>query len=369
MPPPHMQHPYGYPQGAFPPPPGPGYQRYPAPPMPPQQQQQQQQQMGQHPLPPLPVQREQKPAEAPEARPSALPAQPPMQKPASPKPQPVPVAQAPTKPPANAPNSGIIPKTELPERLPLAPQAQSQTQPKTNGAPQPNLAPASFAQAAAGRSPVPAARSAPTQINGSRAAQPQRQPSVSAGQVEQLASDMNRMRPPSGPSRGSGRGGRGGLRVPSGPRPPSQTSAPAAPMPAPAAAQPAQPDATKPLPEFDFESATARFEKVAEGEKAQAQHQGSTDGFYQKSSSFFDTISSELNEGAKDRFDRRAEANKNADTFGEECVRCLLLSLTERLGRARSMRPAGRGFRGRGRGRGGRGRGAPRGGAMTAAAA
>lgn len=82
--------------------------------------------------------------------------------------------------------------------------------------------------------------------------------------------------------------------------------------------------------EFDFEKANARFEKKSAGDQKPK---------YDKSSSFFDTISSSNTERGNMRWNE--ERSLNMDTFGQEGSR-------------------GRGNwrgRGRGRGRGGRGRG------------
>lgn len=181
--------------------------------------------------------------------------------------------------------------------------------------------------------------------------------------MDNLTQKVNQMRVQDGPTRGRGRGrGRGG---PAGGRRES-----------------AHKPMEVPSEDYDFESANARFNKqdlvkqqIATGSPVTSPQNGEiadpianghteaedivipakpgAEKGYDKTSSFFDNISSDL----KDRMDahgesvdgralRREERNKNVDTFGQGSV-------------DNGYRG---GFRGRGRGRGGFGRGGPRGG-------
>jgi len=137
---------------------------------------------------------------------------------------------------------------------------------------------------------------------------------------------------------------------------------------------------TRNLPEFDFAASNAKFAtQAATEDSAVVETVGISiiprptgETFYEKSSSFFDNISSDSKErgdsterrtapqfgggrgrggingtsGAPQRFDRNVERSKNMDTFGEE---------GSNAGRSNGNR------RGRGRGRGGmrRGNGGP----------
>jgi protein LSM14 len=184
--------------------------------------------------------------------------------------------------------------------------------------------------------------------------------------MDNLAQKVNQMRVQDAPARGRGRGrGRGG---PAGPRRES-THKPV----------------EVPTEDYDFESANAKFNKqdlvkqqIASGEPMPSQQNGAVpepasnghtevedvvipakpgaEKGYDKQSSFFDNISSDLKDRqvAQDgmidgRAMRRDERNKNVDTFGQGSV--------------------DNGYRGgfRGRGRGGRGfaRGGPRGGGFA----
>lgn len=143
--------------------------------------------------------------------------------------------------------------------------------------------------------------------------------------------------------------------------------------------------------DFDFESANAKFNKedlvkeaIASGspvgtpnENNGGAENGEMNGHddvvipkasaenYDKKSSFFDNISSDLKDRAKEsgKFDGRAmrneERSKNLETFGQG-------SVDNYRGGFRG-RGRGRGFRGRGRGgfERGRGRGEPRGGSTS----
>jgi len=98
-----------------------------------------------------------------------------------------------------------------------------------------------------------------------------------------------------------------------------------------------------PTEEFDFEQANAKFSKELEQER-ELEHAG-----YNKSSSFFDNISSSTDERTNMRW--HEERNLNMDTFGEASLQ---------RGRGRGRGRGGRGnWRGRGnyRGRGGNWRG------------
>lgn len=111
-----------------------------------------------------------------------------------------------------------------------------------------------------------------------------------------------------------------------------------------------------PSSDFDFAASNERFDKqnvqlkkAGEGASAGAVDipAASPEAFYDKASSFFDTISSDLNTSSgNDRFDRNQERSKNMATFGQ----------AEASG---NFRGRGRGYRGGG----GRGRGGSRGGA------
>ena len=102
-------------------------------------------------------------------------------------------------------------------------------------------------------------------------------------------------------------------------------------VPQPAATQKPRRESKLDIPpeEFDFEQANAKFSKELEQER-ELEHTG-----YNKSSSFFDNISSSTEERTNMRWSE--ERNLNMDTFGEA-----------------SLQRGGRGGRG-GRGRGGRG--------------
>ena len=194
------------------------------------------------------------------------------------------------------------------------------------------------------------------------------QPQVqqTGGSMDNLAQKVNQMRVQDAPARGRGRGrGRGG---PAGVRRES-THKPV----------------EVPTEDYDFESANAKFnkqdlvkEQIASGEPMSNQQNGAVpepasnghteiedviipakpgaEKGYDKQSSFFDNISSDLKdrqvqqgEMIDGRAMRRDERNKNVDTFGQGSV--------------------DNGYRGgfRGRGRGGRGfaRGGPRGGGFA----
>jgi len=112
------------------------------------------------------------------------------------------------------------------------------------------------------------------------------------------------------------------------------------------------------LPEFNFAQNNAKFSKeevakeAAAGEKSSVIPESDTqEGFYNKSSSFFDNISSSAKERFEGgdanmtRYERRGEERKlNLETFGQAGSD------------NRNNRGRGRGGRGRGRGgRGGRG--------------
>ncbi|EMG45512.1 SCD6 Protein SCD6 [Candida maltosa Xu316] len=95
-----------------------------------------------------------------------------------------------------------------------------------------------------------------------------------------------------------------------------------------------------PTEEFDFEQANAKFSKELEQER-ELEHTG-----YNKSSSFFDNISSSTEERTNMRW--AEEKNLNMDTFGEA-------SLQRGRGRGRGGRGGRGNWRGRGGNRGGRG--------------
>ncbi|GAW14860.1 hypothetical protein ANO14919_042650 [Xylariales sp. No.14919] len=161
---------------------------------------------------------------------------------------------------------------------------------------------------------------------------------LTAANVDNLATKVNEMRvnaaPRGGPGRGRGRGGRGG--------PQSKIEVPDA--------------------DFDFQTANAKFNKQAissspvgdapNGDTSETPEP--EDGAYNKTRSFFDNISSEAKERAENggqkpggREWRGEEQRKNMETFGQGSV-------------DGGYRGSYRG-RGRGRGRGSmRGRGGPR---------
>lgn len=184
-----------------------------------------------------------------------------------------------------------------------------------------------------------------------------------AGAVDNLSQKVNQMRVQDGPTRGRGSnrgrgaGGRGGRRE-------SQSKT-----------------VDVPKEDFDFESANAKFNKqelvkeaIASGEPITSPTNGdaadplasATNGHqdddvvipakekgYDKKSSFFDNISSDLKDRTTQqqtgeyidgRAMRREERTKNMDTFGQGSIDGGF------RGRGRGR---GRGFAGRGRGRGG----------------
>ncbi|KAF3941247.1 hypothetical protein ABW19_dt0208736 [Dactylella cylindrospora] len=137
-----------------------------------------------------------------------------------------------------------------------------------------------------------------------------------------------------------------------------------------------------PTTDYDFESANARFTKVAEGEEGAAPEAAESsaearkpsidqdakpaiiaqDGYYNKGKSFFDNISCENKEraeakesgidGRQNAQRRNEEVKKNIETFGQGSVD----SPFNRRGGwrgGRGGRGRGSGFRGRGRGGGG----------------
>lgn len=246
--------------------------------------------------------------------------------------------------------------------LPLAPNAASKPAvPKQaaaggQAAPAPAAQPQSYADATHAATAAVAAAMAKL----GPASQQQQQ---AGGNLDNLTQKVNQMRVHDAPARGRGRGrGRGG---PAGGRRES-----------------AHKPMEVPTEDYDFESANAKFnkqdlikEQIATGSPVTSPQNGDTpdpianghteseevvipakpgaEKGYDKQSSFFDNISSDL----KDRMDaqgesvdgramRREERNKNVDTFGQGSV-------------DNGYRG---GFRGRGRGGRGYGRGGPRGG-------
>ncbi|AEY96257.1 FADR037Wp [Eremothecium gossypii FDAG1] len=105
--------------------------------------------------------------------------------------------------------------------------------------------------------------------------------------------------------------------------------------------------------DFDFEQSNARFSKGAAAGTAGAEAPAAAAGeevFYDKKSSFFDSISTSTETNTNMRW--KDERQLNMDTFGQASAR-------PRNGRGWFRGRGGRGGRGRGRGgrRGGRGRG------------
>jgi protein LSM14 len=252
--------------------------------------------------------------------------------------------------------------------LPLAPSAGTKPvtprQPvaSTQAAPAAVAQPSSYADATHAATAAVAAAMAKLGPAGQQQ-QPQQQPQASAN-VDNLTQKVNQMRVQDAPIRGRGRGrGRG---APTGVRRES-----------------AHKPVEVPEEDYDFESANARFnrqdlvkEQIASGEPMASPQNGnvldpianghvetddvvipakpSAEKGYDKKSSFFDNISSDLKdrqvtqgEMIDGRAMRRDERNKNVDTFGQGSV-------------DNGYRG---GFRGRGRGGRGFGRGGPRGGA------
>lgn len=105
-----------------------------------------------------------------------------------------------------------------------------------------------------------------------------------------------------------------------------------------------------PKEDFDFQGSNAKFTKdevhteEAEPDKPEPNEESHPDQFYNKKSSFFDSISTSTETNTNLRW--QEEKAMNLDTFGQASAR-------PRFGRGGQR--GGRGGRGRGRGRGGRG--------------
>ena len=136
--------------------------------------------------------------------------------------------------------------------------------------------------------------------------------------VEQLAKDMSRAN--MGTRRPSASAGNEGVSV-FGLAPNARRAQPAGagrqllPFGAPAAQVPEVPQS-----DFDFASSNANFKKDLGGEQEEVVIPAAPEMFYDKKSSFFDSISSDIksrSEGVGMRGDRGAERTKNLDTFGE----------------------------------------------------
>jgi protein LSM14 len=285
-------------------------------------------------------------------------------------------ATAPPQVPAQQPQQQKAAKKPTDSRiaLPLAPNtatkpaAPKQAATPSQSAPSNVAQPSSYADATHAATAAVAAAMAKLGPAGQQQQQPpqQQQQQPQAGMnMDNLTQKVNQMRVQDAPIRGRGRGrGRGG---PTGVRRES-----------------AHKPVEVPTEDYDFESANAKFkinkedlvkEQIASGEPLSPQNGDTPDPIsnghteteevvipakpgaekgYDKKSSFFDNISSDLKdrqvtqgEMIDGRAMRRDERNKNVDTFGQGSV--------------------DNGYRGgfRGRGRGGRGfsRGGPRGGA------
>ncbi|KAM0713899.1 hypothetical protein Q7P37_010861 [Cladosporium fusiforme] len=309
---------------------------------------------------PPPVQNNMKPVEMPStpaAAPAAQPAGPPP--PVESKPSPA-AATAPAPVPAQAPQQTAAKKAANSRvALPLpAPNAATKPAPKQAAAAPPQAASQPEAYADATHAATAAVAAAMAKLP--TAGQQQQQPT--GVNMDNLTQKVNQMRVQDAPARGRGRGrGRGG---PAGGRRES-----------------AHKPMEVPTEDYDFESANAKFNKqdlikqqIATGSPVTTPQNGDipdpmsnghneteevvipakpgAEKGYDKQSSFFDNISSDLKdrmvthgETIDGRALRRDERNKNVDTFGQGSVD------TGYRG----------GFRGRGRGRG-FSRGGPRGG-------
>lgn len=279
-------------------------------------------------------------------------------------------ATAPPQAPAQQPQQKAAKKpTDSRIALPLAPNAATkpaaprQAATPSQAAPATVAQPSSYADATHAATAAVAAAMAKLGPAGQQQQQQQQQPQAGMN-MDNLTQKVNQMRVQDAPARGRGRGrGRGG---PAGVRRES-----------------AHKPVEVPTEDYDFESANAKFnkqdlvkEQIASGEPITSPQNGNVpdpisnghteiedvvipakpgaEKGYDKKSSFFDNISSDLKdrqvtqgEMIDGRAMRRDERNKNVDTFGQGSV--------------------DNGYRGgfRGRGRGGRGfsRGNPRGGA------
>lgn len=279
-------------------------------------------------------------------------------------------ATAPPQAPAQQPQQKAAKKpTDSRIALPLAPNAstkhaaQRQAAAPSQASPAPGTQPSSYADATHAATAAVAAAMAKLGSAGQQQQQQQSQQQQAGGNMDNLTQKVNQMRVQDAPIRGRGRGrGRGG---PAGVRRES-----------------AHKPVEVPTEDYDFESANAKFnkqdlvkEQIASGEPLTSPQNGDipdpisnghteidevvipakpgAEKGYDKQSSFFDNISSDLKdrqvtqgEMIDGRAMRRDERNKNVDTFGQGSV--------------------DNGYRGgfRGRGRGGRGfnRGGPRGG-------
>ena len=242
----------------------------------------------------------------------------------------------------------FVPPASTTSKGPVASSAGNTAQPKP--------APSAAAMEEASRSAKEAVAAALAKLNPQAATQPKPVPASNRSVVDALTKQVNEMRTTdAGP-----RGGRGGLRgqrgnFRGGQRKPMEI----------------------PKTDYDFESANAKFNKddmikeatatdspIEETAIAQNGIDGNTNGekrkdslpvpaaqAYNKSSSFFDNISSEAKDreeekqGPRGRAFRNEEFKKNYDTFGQGSVD------------GGGFRGRGRGFRGRGRPYGGQGRG------------
>lgn len=278
------------------------------------------------------------------------------------KPSPA-AATAPAPIPAQAPQQTAAKKAANSRvALPLAPNAATKPAQKPAPSAPTQAAPAAVAQPEAYADATQAATAAVAAAMAKLPAAGQQQQQQVGGNMDNLTQKVNQMRVQDAPARARGRGrGRGG---PAGGRRES-----------------AHKPMEVPTEDYDFESANAKFNKqdlikqqIATGSPVTSPQNGDipdpisnghneaeevvipakpgAEKGYDKQSSFFDNISSDL----KDRMDahgetidgralRRDERNKNVDTFGQGSV-------------DNGYRG---GFRGRGRGRG-FGRGGPRGG-------
>ncbi|GAA95390.1 hypothetical protein E5Q_02044 [Mixia osmundae IAM 14324] len=292
-------------------------------PLAPQQQQQQQRTPAQqaHPQPSAPIQ----PKFAQYVHPGHMPYQPGQPQTATMRPsQPAPPLQQ------SRPNGSAR------GPLPAQPTPANQAAP----APTPVVPPAprTMAQIAAGVKASPAAPAVPRAATAANVGPPIESLASGVGQMtmqDQSAAQRQQRAPQQDPGTGRGRGrgrGRGhpgiGAEATNG-RGGGSRRAPQAP------ARPVDVPAT----EFDFQESNAKFSKDAAPDLVTIP---ADETFYDKKSSFFDDISTEIKERAinnEQRFDRNAERNKNLNTFGEAGV-------------------ANRGRRGGFRGRGARGRAA-----------
>lgn len=303
------------------------------------------------------------------APPSATPATAPLP-PVESKPSPaaaVAPAQAPQQKAAKKPTDSRI---ALPLSAPNAANKSKQAAPPAQTAPAAGSQPSSYADAT--HAATAAVAAAMAKLAPANQQQPPQQQAGGSVNMYNLTQKVNQMRVQDGPIRGPGRGrgrGRGG---PAGGRRES-----------------AHKPVEVPTEDYDFESANAKFNKqdlvkqqIATGSPIASPQNGDipdpisnghtesedivipakpgAEKGYDKQSSFFDNISSDLkdrqqtqSEMVDGRAMRRDERNKNVDTFGQGSVDNGYRGGFRGRGRGRGFNrggPRGGGYRGRGRG-------------------